>query len=83
MKCLGQLLSQRGMMMLAHSDADMEMAARQVNAMQLNGVDAELLDRAAVRRLAPVLNYRPDARFPIHGATFQPRGGTGRHDAVA
>lgn len=77
------MFSQRGMLMLAHSQADMEMAARQVNAQRLNGVDAELLDRAQVRRLAPVLNFAQDARFPIHGATFQPRGGTGRHDAVA
>ena len=77
------MFSQRGMMMLAHSEGEMEMAARQVNAMRLNGVDADLLGCEAVRRLAPVLNFRGDARFPIHGASFQPRGGTGRHDAVA
>ena len=25
----------------------------------------------------------PDCRYPILGAYYQPRGGTGRHDAVA
>ena len=77
------MFSQRGMLMLAHSEPEMEMAARQCNAMRLNGLDAELLDRDQVRRLAPVLNFRDDARYPVHGGVIQPRGGTGRHDAVA
>ena len=77
------MLSQRGMMMLAHSEMEMELAARSVNAMLLNGVDAELLGREQVRALAPILNFDRDARFPIYGATNQRRGGTARHDAVA
>ena len=77
------MFSQRGMMVLTHSEPEMEMAARTVNAMQLNGTDAELLDVAEVRKRAPLLNFRSDARFPIHGAVWQGRGGTGRHDAVA
>ncbi|WP_299733851.1 sarcosine oxidase subunit beta family protein [uncultured Tateyamaria sp.] len=77
------MFSQRGMMVLAHSDAEMELAARTVNAMQLGGADAELLDGKEVQKKAPVLNFRDDARYPIHGAIFQGRGGTGRHDAVA
>jgi heterotetrameric sarcosine oxidase beta subunit len=77
------MFSQRGMLVLAHSEPEMEMAARNVNAMRLNGTDAELLDVAQVRKLAPILNFRPAARYPIHGAVFQKRAGTGRHDAVA
>ncbi|MCL4134555.1 UNVERIFIED_CONTAM: hypothetical protein GTU68_009576 [Idotea baltica] len=77
------MFSQRGMVVTAHSEPEMEMAARQVNAMRLNGVDAELLDRDQVRKLAPLLNFRPDMRAPIHGGVLQPRAGTGRHDAVA
>jgi sarcosine oxidase subunit beta len=77
------MFSQRGMLVLAHSDAEMELSARVVNAMQINGTDAELLGPEQVRRLAPILNTRPDARFPIHGAVWQGRAGTGRHDAVA
>jgi len=77
------MFSQRGMVVTAHSAPEMEMAARQVNAMRLNGVDAELLDREQVRKLVPILNFGPDMRHPVHGGVLQPRAGTGRHDAVA
>ena len=77
------MFSRRGMLILAHSAAEMEMAARQVNAMRLNGQQVELLDRAAVRRLIPGLNHGPQARFAVHGGYFQPGAGTARHDAVA
>lgn len=77
------MFSQRGMMVLTHSEPEMEMAARMTNAMQLNGADAEILTPEEVKKRAPILNTRPDARFPIHGAVWQGRAGTGRHDAVA
>ncbi len=77
------MFSQRGMLVLSHSEPEMELAARTVNAMLINGTDAELVGPERVRELAPILNLRPDARFPIHGGVFQARGGTGRHDAVA
>ncbi len=77
------MFSQRGMLVMAHSEPEMEMAARMVNAMQLNGADADLVGPEFVRKRAPILNTRSDARFPIHGAIWQARAGTGRHDAVA
>lgn len=77
------MFSQRGVMTLAHSQPQLEMAARQVNAMQINGTDAELLDTEGVRARAPIFDYSPNARFPIEGAVFQQRAGTARHDAVA
>ena len=49
--------------------------------MRLHGVDAELLDLTAVRRMLPFLNFS-EARFPIQGGLWQRRGGTARHDAV-
>jgi sarcosine oxidase subunit beta len=76
------MVSQRGVLNLYHSDAQRDGFARRGNAMRLHGVDAELLDKAAVRRLAPFLNY-DQARFPIQGGLLQARGGTARHDAVA
>jgi len=66
---------------LYHSDGQRDAYARRGNAMRLNGVDAELLDQAAVRKLAPFLNF-DHARFPIMGGLLQARGGTARHDAV-
>ncbi|RWO55336.1 sarcosine oxidase subunit beta family protein [Mesorhizobium sp.] len=77
------MLSQRGMIVIAHSLAEMEIAARTANAMQINGTDAELFSPDDVRRVAPLLNFAPDARFPIYGGVWQGRAGTARHDAVA
>jgi len=75
------MVSQRGVLNLHHSDAQRDAYARRGNAMRLHGVDAELLDRGAVRALAPFLDF-DDARFPIRGGLLQRRGGTARHDAV-
>ena len=75
------MVSQRGVINLFHSDAQRDAFARRGNAMRLNGVDAELLDRRQVRAMLPFLDY-DNARFPIHGGLLQGRGGTARHDAV-
>ncbi len=77
------MLSQRGVFYIGHSDHDMEMMARAVNAMQINGIDTELLSAEQVRAELPLANFAPDARYPIHGAFVQRRGGIARHDAVA
>jgi methylglutamate dehydrogenase subunit A len=75
------MVSQRGVLNLYHSDGQRDAYARRGNAMRLHGVDAELLDRDAVRKMAPFLNF-DSARFPIQGGLLQGRGGTARHDAV-
>ena len=75
------MVSQRGVLNLYHSDAQRDAAARRGNAMRMHGVDAELLDQAAVRRMLPFLDFE-GARFPIQGGLLQRRGGTARHDAV-
>jgi len=75
------MVSQRGVLNLCHSDGQRDAFARRGNAMRLNGVAAELLDRDGVRKLAPFLNF-DQGRFPIQGGLLQRRGGTARHDAV-
>jgi sarcosine oxidase subunit beta len=75
------MVSQRGVLNLYHSDAQRDAYARRGNAMRLHGVDAELLDRDGVRRMAPYLNFENE-RFAIEGGLLQRRGGTARHDAV-
>jgi sarcosine oxidase subunit beta len=75
------MVSQRGVLNLYHSDPERDAFARRGNAMRLNGVDAELLDRDAVRAMVPFLDY-DNGRFPIRGGLLQRRGGTVRHDAV-
>jgi len=76
------MVSQRGVLNFYHSDAQRDAYARRGNAMRMHGIDAELLDRDAVRAMYPWLNY-DNARFPIQGGLLQRRGGTVRHDAVA
>ncbi|MCC7047549.1 MAG: FAD-dependent oxidoreductase, partial [Alphaproteobacteria bacterium] len=61
------MFSQRGVLNLAHSDGQMDAAARRGNAMRLNGIDAELLDREQVRAMVPHLDFSEHARFPIFG----------------
>ena len=75
------MVSQRGVINLYHSDAQRDAYARRGNVMRINGIDAELLDLHAVKKLMPFLNF-DNARFPIQGGLLQPRGGTARHDAV-
>jgi methylglutamate dehydrogenase subunit A len=75
------MVSQRGVLNLYHSDAQRDAFARRGNAMRLHGADAELLDQAGVRKMAPFLNF-DHARFPVQGGLLQRRGGTARHDAV-
>ena len=77
------MLSQRGVLNLAHNEADIREGRRRVNANRLNGIDAEWLDADAVKRFCPILNISRDARYPVLGATLQRRGGVARHDAVA
>jgi sarcosine oxidase subunit beta len=77
------MLSQRGLIMLAHSRHDLDSMSRWANAMRMNGVLADLLTREQVGELAPALDLSPQARLPVLGGFIQRRGGTARHDAVA
>lgn len=77
------MLSQRGLVLLAHSRHDLDSMARWANAMQMNGIDAQLLSRDEVAARAPLLEMSPAARFPVLGGFLQARAGTARHDAVA
>jgi methylglutamate dehydrogenase subunit A len=77
------MLSQRGCIMLAHSDGQMDSLARRGNMMHMQGdTDAELMGREAVKNLLPYLNF-DNPRFLIYGGLMHWRGGTARHDAVA
>jgi sarcosine oxidase subunit beta len=77
------LFSQRGVMNLAHSLGDVREGMRRVSANRLNGVDAEWLELDDIARICPIVNLSSDVRYPVLGATFQPRGGIAKHDHVA
>lgn len=77
------MFSRRGALFLGHSDSDMTRLAERGDALACDGIAAELLTRHQVRKMVPLLDMSPHARFPIHGGLIQRRGGTARHDAVA
>src|SRR5690606_8193268 len=75
------MFSQRGVMNLAHTLQEVRDTRRRINANLYNGVDGQWLDREQIRQREPLINL--DSRYPVLGASFQPRGGVARHDAVA
>ena len=77
------MFSQRGVMNLGHSLQDMRDIYRRSNANRLNGIDSEILNPAQIKAMVPAMNVSANARYPVLGASFQPRGGVARHDAVA
>jgi sarcosine oxidase subunit beta len=76
------MLSQRGIISLYHNDGQRDHYVRRGNAMMMEGVAAEQLDRETLKKMLPFLNF-DHARFPIIGGLLQRRAGTARHDAVA
>ena len=77
------MLSQRGILNVSHTPAQLEIAARLANAMQLNGVDAELWGPDEIRKRLPLMTQSLNSRYLPNGGVWQRRGGTARHDAVA
>ena len=77
------MFSQRGVLNLGHNLQDMRDIERRVNANRLNGIDGQVVNPAQIRSIVPIINTSPNIRYPIMGASFQPRGGVARHDAVA
>ncbi|MDW6020512.1 sarcosine oxidase subunit beta family protein [Mesorhizobium sp. BAC0120] len=77
------MFSQRGVLNLAHTPAQLDDFARRGNAMRHCGVDAELMTRDEIARFVPALDINVGGRFPVAGGLIQRRAGTARHDAVA
>lgn len=77
------MFSPRGYIDLAHSDGQMEHFTLRANTMRHRGIAAEIFSVDQLAKHLPEINLSPKARYPIHGALYQARGGTARHDAVA
>jgi len=77
------MFSQRGVLNLGHTLQDMRDIERRVNANRLNGIDGEVLDPQQIKEIVPMMDCSDQPRYPIMGASWQPRGGVARHDAVA
>jgi sarcosine oxidase subunit beta len=77
------MFSQRGVLNLGHTLQDMRDIQRRVNANRLNGIDGEVLDTQQVQEIVPHMDCSANTRYPVLGASWQPRAGVARHDAVA
>jgi len=77
------MFSQRGVMNLGHNLQDMRDIERRVNANRLNGIDGEVLDAQQCKQIVPIMDTAGSRRYPVLGASWQPRAGVARHDAVA
>ena len=77
------MFSQRGVFNLGHTLQDMRDIERRVNANRLQGVDAHVLTRDEVAEKIPQLDCSRRSRYPVLGASWQPRAGIAHHDAVA
>jgi sarcosine oxidase subunit beta len=76
------MFSPRGVLMLAQTHHEWRAWRRTAAANRQAGIESELVDRARIARIAPILNL-DGPRYPVLGGLWQPRGGTARHDAVA
>jgi sarcosine oxidase subunit beta len=77
------MFSQRGVYNLGHNLQDMRDIQRRVSANRLNGIDAEVVSAAQIKKAIPYIDTSKQARYPILGASLQRRAGVARHDAVA
>ncbi len=76
------MFSPRGLLMLAQTHHEVRGYLRTVHANQLQGVETRWIGPDEVKKLVPIISL-DGPRYPVMGALYQPRGGTGRHDAVA
>ncbi len=76
-------LRRRGVLNLAHSLQDVRDSVRRVHANRVMGIDSQWLEPEELADACPLLNLDSAVRYPVLGATLQPRAGTARHDAVA
>ena len=77
------MFSPRGVMHMAHTEADLKEIARRHNANRLQGVQLEFLTPQQVKDFCPIINISQDVRYPVLGASLQRKAGVARHDAVA
>jgi len=77
------MLSQRGVLTLAHTPHQMDMLTRWATSIRMQSIDAEMMSVPQIREYVPLLDTSASARHPILGGFIQRRAGVARHDAVA
>ncbi|MFO1088289.1 MAG: sarcosine oxidase subunit beta family protein [Hyphomicrobiales bacterium] len=77
------MFSPRGLLMLCQTEHEFRAMKRTSHANRLAGLTCRMITPEEVKEIVPIINIDRNCRYPILGAYYQPRGGTGRHDAVA
>ncbi|MDX8449148.1 sarcosine oxidase subunit beta family protein [Mesorhizobium captivum] len=78
-----QMLSQRGVVKLSHTQDELRSMRRRVNSARLIGSDLEMLTPNQIEQYIPGIDISSRPMFPIVGGMRQGRAGIARHDAVA
>ncbi|MBM3487877.1 MAG: FAD-dependent oxidoreductase [Alphaproteobacteria bacterium] len=77
------MVSERGHLTLAHTDAAIRTMRWRAEVNKHYGVASEVVGPAEIAALCPELNLSHEVRYPVLGALYHPPGGIARHDAVA
>jgi sarcosine oxidase subunit beta len=76
------LLSRRGLLWLAHSEASLRIQRERAYLNTAFGVDTQFVGPTEIATLCPVLDMTGGGSSPILGAAYHPPGSIIRHDAV-
>ena len=76
------MISQRGLLWLAHSPHTLDSQAERASINQQFGVETNLLTPEEIHKICPVIDMQCGER-PILGGAYHPRGKASRHDGVA
>ncbi len=77
------MFSPRGLINVCVTEHEMRAFQRIAFANKLSGIESRMISPAEIQKLVPIINGGADARYPLLGGLYQPRGGNARHDAVA
>jgi len=80
---INTMVSERGHLTLAHTDAAMRTMRWRAEVNKSLKVSSEVVGPEEIARLCPELDLSRDKRYPILGALYHAPGSIARHDAVA
>jgi sarcosine oxidase subunit beta len=80
---INTMVSERGHLTLAHTDAAMRTMRWRAEVNKSLKVESEVVGPDEIARLCPELDLSRDKRYPILGALYHAPGSIARHDAVA
>lgn len=76
------LMSQRGLLWMAHSEPSLRIQRERAFINQALGVDTSFVTPAEIAELCPVVDLTGGGHHPVLGAAYHPPGSIIRHDAV-